>query len=178
MLQTLELERSSPGGPPTLEFGFGATPVGLALLAWNAQGIWSLAFVDADQHLARIDLQSQWPRASFVQDDVAASRLLARVFAPDGADGLTVVLQGTAFQRRVWHELLKIPRAGQVSYGEIARRLGQPAAARAVGSAVGANRVAYLIPCHRVARNNGQSTGFRWGLATKKRLCDWEADDR
>lgn len=178
MLRTLELDRSAPTSPNALAYGIGITPVGPALIAWNDQGIWYLAILGGNLALSLREFRHEWPNVAFTQDDSAADTWLSKVFAAGPVDGVTVVLQGTEFQRRVWRELLKIPRATQMAYGDIARRLGCPGGARAVGSAVGANRVAYLVPCHRVVRSNGQASGFRWGLDAKLRLCDWEVRHR
>jgi AraC family transcriptional regulator, regulatory protein of adaptative response / methylated-DNA-[protein]-cysteine methyltransferase len=176
MFRTIELDARESQNSQTLRYGFGQTPVGPALIGWNERTIWYLALAAQDQVQALQDLREQGLAQTLVQDNNGAMQLLREVFDSSGSSDITIAMQGTPFQRKVWQELLKIKHAEQVSYGEIAARLGLSGAARAVGSAVGANRIAYLIPCHRVARKSGDSARFRWGLDVKRELCQWEAD--
>jgi AraC family transcriptional regulator of adaptative response/methylated-DNA-[protein]-cysteine methyltransferase len=108
-----------------------------------------------------------------------ATRLSARIFSRSGHarahSPLRVLVHGTAFQVRVWQALLKIPSGTLVSYGNLAAALNQPSAARAVGSAVGQNSLAYLIPCHRVIRETGIIGDYRWGAVRKRALVAWES---
>jgi AraC family transcriptional regulator of adaptative response/methylated-DNA-[protein]-cysteine methyltransferase len=89
--------------------------------------------------------------------------------------GLRLHLAGTNFQLKVWEALLRIPPGAATTYGEVARRIGRPTAARAVAGAVGANPVAWLIPCHRVLRSVGTLGGYRWGVERKRAMLGWEA---
>jgi AraC family transcriptional regulator, regulatory protein of adaptative response / methylated-DNA-[protein]-cysteine methyltransferase len=163
------------GASVELRHGFAATPLGEALFGWTPRGLCHLAFCD-DDHAAQLDvLGKDWPAAVFVRDDAAAVLLAARVFPATPTPGkLHLLLRGTNFQIKVWEALLKIPPATLISYGDLAARVGRPQAARAVGSAVAANSIAYLIPCHRVIRGDGDSSNYRWGVERKLALRAWE----
>ena len=102
------------------------------------------------------------------------ARVLQRMAGEEPAAALPIDLQATAFQRRVWDELKAIPRGQTRSYGEIARRIGQPTAARAVARACATNPVALVIPCHRVVAGSGKLCGYRWGVDRKRRLLERE----
>lgn len=157
-------------------FGVGLTPLGRALVAWSARGICELAFVDGPESAALSQLAAQWPRAHRERDDAAASALLARVFAePPQRGRLHLVLRGTNFQIRVWQALMRSEPGEQLGYRELARRIGSPGAARAVGGALAANRLAWLIPCHRVIRESGEPGRYRWGEPRKQAALGWEA---
>jgi AraC family transcriptional regulator of adaptative response/methylated-DNA-[protein]-cysteine methyltransferase len=175
MLKTIECEPGQMPGQQSFCFGCAQTPVGQALIAWDRIGIWDLALVaDAGSYLT--DLRLRWPAlVGRLPDHSQAQHLLARVFDRQACDAsLTAVLQGTAFQQKVWRRLIELPFGERVSYGELARALGMPKAARAVGSAVAANRLAFLVPCHRVVRGNGELGQFRWGVEMKRELLVWE----
>jgi AraC family transcriptional regulator of adaptative response/methylated-DNA-[protein]-cysteine methyltransferase len=124
-------------------------------------------------------LAESWPGAGVQRDDGRATRLAERIFAPPGQSPagppLRALVQGTAFQVRVWRALLKVRPGTLVSYGHLAAALGKPAAARAVGSAVGGNPLAYLIPCHRVIRETGVVGDYRWGRVRKRAIMAWES---
>ncbi len=168
-------EIRAQGAGVELRHGFAPTPLGEALFGWTPRGVCHLAFCD-DDHAAKLDvLRKGWPAADFVRDDEAAHALAARIFPARPTPGkLHLLLRGTNFQIKVWEALLKIPPAALVSYGRLAGHLGQPRAARAVGSAVAANTVAWLIPCHRVIREDGESSNYRWGVERKLALHVWE----
>jgi AraC family transcriptional regulator of adaptative response/methylated-DNA-[protein]-cysteine methyltransferase len=100
------------------------------------------------------------------------------VESASGANALPLLLNGTNFQIKVWEALLRIPAGDVVTYGEIARSIGAPGASRAVGQAVGANPIAYIIPCHRVIRKMGVLGGYRWGTARKRAMLGWEMAGR
>lgn len=124
---------------------------------------------------AAIALQLAWPHAQLVRDDAGAHQLATRIFARyREPEPLTLFLRGTPFQLKVWEALLRIPDGRLVTYGGLAAGIGQPAASRAVGSAVGANPVALLIPCHRVIRASGVLGGYRWGVPRKQLLVALE----
>ncbi len=169
-------EIRAQGAGVELRYGYAATPLGDALLGWTARGVCHLAFCDADRAAQLDTLQRLWPAADFLRDDAAAAALAARVFPAAPAPGkLHLLLRGTNFQIKVWEALLKIPPASLLSYGQLAAHLGMPRAARAVGSAVAANSIAYLIPCHRVIRDDGSNSNYRWGIERKLALRAWEA---
>lgn len=157
-------------------FGVGPTPLGRALVAWTARGICELAFLDGAEAPLVSGIAAWWPRAQLERDDVAACALLAKVFAePPQRGRLHLVLRGTNFQIRVWQALMRTEPGDRLGYGELARRIGSPGAARAVGSALAANRLAWLIPCHRVIRESGESGRYRWGEPRKLAALGWEA---
>jgi len=163
------------GAGVELRHGFAPTPLGDALFAWTERGLCHLAFCDGDhaEHLEA--LRRDWPAASLRHDDEGALTLAARVFAARPESGrLHLLLRGTNFQIRVWEALIKLPPATLISYGDLAARVDRPQAARAVGSAVAANTIAYLIPCHRVIREDGSSSNYRWGTERKLALRAWE----
>jgi AraC family transcriptional regulator of adaptative response/methylated-DNA-[protein]-cysteine methyltransferase len=152
-----------------LLFGQAMTPVGVAWLTWDEVGLRQLAFGESPT-----DPDPQLLGASSVsRDDQQASHLAAAVFKRHRLD-MPLVLCGTDFQRAVWRALLQVRWGQTLSYGKLATRLGRPAAARAVGAAVGANRLGFCVPCHRVVRQDGQTGEFRWGRDVKQRLLDWE----
>jgi AraC family transcriptional regulator of adaptative response/methylated-DNA-[protein]-cysteine methyltransferase len=137
------------------------------LLAEGPLGICRIGFgAGLAEELAR-----DWPRAVLRRDDPRASVLGSAVL---GGGEVEVCVKGTAFQLAVWRELRRIPVGTTVSYGELARRVGLAAATRAVGTAVGANRIGWLIPCHRVVRADGGLGGFRWGAACKRAMLEAE----
>jgi AraC family transcriptional regulator of adaptative response/methylated-DNA-[protein]-cysteine methyltransferase len=124
------------------------------------------------------ELKRRFPKADHVEPPEDFRDWIAQVVAvvDDPKQGCTLPLdiRGTAFQRRVWQELCKIPAGETATYGQIARRIGKPAAVRAVGAACGANQIAVAIPCHRAVGANGGLTGYRWGTERKKRLLERE----
>ena len=169
-------EIRAQGAGVELRYGYAATPLGDALLGWTARGVCHLAFCDADRAAQLDTLQRLWPAADFLRDDAAAAALATSVFPASPAPGkLHLLLRGTNFQIKVWEALLKIPPASLLSYGQLAAHLGRPQAARAVGSAVAANNIAWLIPCHRVIREDGSNSNYRWGVERKLALRAWEA---
>jgi len=163
----------------TVRRGVHGTPVGEALIAMTERGVCAMHFLDALQHSAFSlqPLQHNWPRARIERDDAGtaavaeevAARMLGRT-----RERLAVVLRGTRFQVKVWEALLAIPAGSVTTYGTVAARIGQPEAHRAAASAIGANVVGYLIPCHRVLRATGALGGYRWGEARKRALLGLE----
>lgn len=173
-----EFRRAAAG--VTIRYGFGGTPFGVGLVAYTPRGICHLSFPQggARRGAARAFAEA-WPEADLVADDEGATTLLGRVFAPPSVGGppqsLSLWVSGSNFQIQVWRALLQIPFAGLLSYQQMAALLGKPAAARAVGGAVARNRVAFLIPCHRVLRGSGDFGVYHWGSERKMALCAWEA---
>ena len=163
------------GASVELRHGFAATPLGDALFGWTSRGICHLAFCD-DDHAERLGaLCRDWPAARWVRNDEGAQALAARVFTATPQPGrLHLLLRGTNFQIKVWEALLKTPPALLVSYSQLAAHAGVPTAQRAVGTALAANAIAYLIPCHRVIREDGGSGNYRWGPDRKLALRAWE----
>jgi AraC family transcriptional regulator of adaptative response/methylated-DNA-[protein]-cysteine methyltransferase len=160
-----------------IAYGFHATPFGECMIAGTVRGICRLAFVASDERKAALaELQDCWPRARLQQDQAATGELVTQVFVPaDRTTPLRLWVKGSNFQIKVWEALLRIAPGELVSYREVARAIGMPRASRAVGSAVGANPVAVLIPCHRVIRKAGDFGDYRWGPARKQALIAREA---
>lgn len=172
-----EIQRAGAG--VRIGWGVGDSPLGRALVGWTDRGLCELAFLDGDEASALAGLARRWPMASLARDDTRAARLLARVFADAPERGrLHLVLRGTNFQIRVWQALMASAPGELIGYGALARRAGSPQAARAVGSALAANRLAWLIPCHRVIRESGEPGRYRWGETRKQAALVWEAARR
>lgn len=167
------VEFAKPGEAPCRNptVGVVQTPVGPAMLAWDAIGVRSLDFGSGD---AIQSYRAPYGCEGFSRDDKKAGRLASEVFEK-GVASIPLVLCGTDFQRQVWRALMALEFGQRISYGELARNLGNPRAARAVGSAVGANVLGFLVPCHRVVRQDGAVGDFRWGADVKRRLLAWEA---
>ena len=162
----------------TLHYGFHHSPFGEAIVIAAPRGMAGLGFVDGDREAARADMARRWPRARLVRDDEATAPYARRVFDPSlwRPDApLRVVMIGTDFEVRVWETLLHIPMGRATTYSDIARRIGKPKAARAVGAAVGRNPISFVVPCHRVLGRSGALTGYHWGLARKQAIIGWEA---
>lgn len=166
------------GGTDTeIRFAVGECSLGSILVARSAAGICAILLGDDPDALVR-DLQDQFPRAVLIGGDATFERTVARVigFVEAPAIGLDLPLdvRGTAFQQRVWQALRDVPAGQTVSYAEIAKRIGAGGSARAVAQACAANTLAVAIPCHRVVRNDGGLSGYRWGVARKQRLLEKE----
>jgi len=157
-----------------IEYGIHPTPFGGALLGLTSRGVCHLAFLAGrSREQAVREMRRRWPRAVFQAEAVRIRKTIRMIFGKTPGR-VKVLLKGSPFQLKVWEALLKIPMGKQTTYGSLARRVGKPKAARAVGSALGANAVAYLIPCHRVIRETGALGGYRWGLPRKTSLLSWE----
>lgn len=168
-------EIKSGGAGVTLRHGQTNSPFGRICVASSARGVVALEFVDDDgSFLAR--LHEAWPAATFVRDDAAAGALAERLWG-GGSDSspLRLSVRGTNFELAVWRALLEASARGEMTtYGALARAVGKPDGARAVGNAVGANPIAWVIPCHRVLRTNGALGGYRWGVERKRAILAWE----
>ena len=161
-----------------IRYGSGETPFGCALIASTPRGICHLSFVEPGQReQAAAALLQSWPQARWELDQQGSTELLARIFSyrQDRDAGLSLWVSGSNFQIQVWRALLQIPFAGLLSYRQLAELMARPGAARAVGSAVAHNPVAYLIPCHRVLRASGEFGEYHWGTMRKTAICGWEA---
>jgi AraC family transcriptional regulator, regulatory protein of adaptative response / methylated-DNA-[protein]-cysteine methyltransferase len=158
-----------------MQFSIVASPLGRLLVAYTERGVCSVAMGDDDARLER-QLRAEFPRAII---SAAGSTLHAWISAivkslegnePTGSAAVPLDARGTAFQTRVWKELQRIPRGTTLSYSQVANRIGQPKAARAVARACATNPLAIVVPCHRVIREDGALGGYRWGLERKERL--------
>jgi AraC family transcriptional regulator of adaptative response/methylated-DNA-[protein]-cysteine methyltransferase len=169
----------SRGEGLTIRYGFHISPFGVALIMVTDRGLAGLAFNDAgSERAAFADMSSRWPNATYVEDMSATAPYAARIFDPThwrSEEPLRVVMIGTDFQVRVWQALLKIPMGKACSYSAIAADIGSPAASRAVGAAVGANPLSFVVPCHRALGKSGALTGYHWGLTRKRAILGWEA---
>ncbi|MFN2329608.1 MAG: bifunctional transcriptional activator/DNA repair enzyme AdaA [Chromatocurvus sp.] len=156
------------------------TQFGEILMASTGRGICGLSFVDNDRHLLIETLEHRFPHAAFTQGTDAHQRAALSCFGGSGQAGSPVRLhlQGSPFQLKVWESLLRIPPGRLATYAQIAEAIGRSGAARAVGTAIGSNPVAVLIPCHRVIRASGALGGYRWGLPRKAALIGWESAQR
>ena len=166
------------GKDAEIQFAVGACSLGAILVARSQRGVCAISLGDDPDELVR-DLQDRFPKANIVGGDAEFERLVAEVVgyveAPQIGFHLPLDVRGTAFQQRVWRALQDIPLGATVSYADIARRIGEPKATRAVAQACGANPLAVAIPCHRVVRNDGALSGYRWGVERKRALIDKEA---
>ncbi len=161
-----------------IRFAIGECSLGSILVARSERGVCAILLGDDPESLAR-ELQDRFPRATLIGGDAGFEELVAKVVGLVEAPGLGLDLpldvRGTAFQQRVWLALREIPAGSTASYGEIARRIGSPRSARAVAHACAANALAVAIPCHRVVRNDGDLSGYRWGVERKRTLLRREA---
>jgi len=167
------------GGARTeIRFAVGECSLGSILVAQSDRGICAILLGDAPDALAR-DLQDQFPQANLAGGDADFEQLVAKVVgfveAPALGFDLPLDVRGTAFQQRVWQALRKIPTGSTASYTDIAKLISSPNAVRAVAQACGANALAVAIPCHRVVRNDGALSGYRWGVERKRILLEREA---
>ena len=166
------------GAGETIRFAVGACSLGTVLVAATAKGVCTIGLGDDPDALVH-ELEDRFPRAELVGGDPEFEALVARVvgFVEAPALGLDLPLdiRGTTFQQRVWRALRGVPAGATATYGEIAERIGSPGAARAVARACASNPLAIAIPCHRVVRNDGALSGYRWGVERKRALLDREA---
>lgn len=160
-----------------IRWGVHSSPFGPCMLATTARGVCALEFLcPTSVEAARKQLEERWTEAEIVEDEAETSWMAHRIFAPHAdREPIRVLVRGTNFQIKVWEALLRIPEGYVASYGDIARLMGRPSAARAVANAVAANSVAYLVPCHRVIRSLGEAGEYRWGAARKQAMLAREA---
>lgn len=167
------------GAGLTLQYGVHPSPFGDYLLAACERGICALRFLTGASSAEVLDeLRAEWPRAALAEAPEATRPLAERIFPsgqPREFQPLSLFVKGTNFQLKVWEALLRIPVGSVATYEDIAQALEMPRAARAVGSAVGDNPIALLIPCHRVIRKTGAFGDYRWGLARKRAMLTWES---
>jgi AraC family transcriptional regulator of adaptative response/methylated-DNA-[protein]-cysteine methyltransferase len=166
------------GANTAIHFAIGECSLGSILVAASQRGVCAVLLGDDPDALAR-DLQDKFPRAHLIGGDKAFEQIVAKVVgfveAPGVGLDLPLDVRGTAFQQRVWQALKKIPVGTTASYSDIAKQIGSPSAVRAVAQACAANMLAVAIPCHRVVRNDGALSGYRWGVERKRALLDREA---
>lgn len=161
-----------------IRFALGECSLGSILVAATARGICAISLGEEPEGLLH-ELQRQFPQAELLGADAQFEALVAQVVAlveePAQRHHLPLDIRGTAFQERVWQALRRVPAGEQLTYRELAERIGSPNAVRAVANACGQNRVAVAIPCHRVVRTDGSLSGYRWGVERKRTLLEREA---
>lgn len=164
----------SRGAGLSFVWGAAPTPFGQGVFLIAPRGLSALAFADPDLATAIADLTARYPAADYRRDDEEALRWADRIFV-GGKGPIPLALYGTPWQRQVWRALLSIPSGQTVTYRDIAQEVCTPKASRAVGAAVGANPVSWLIPCHRVLASDGRLTGYHWGVNRKRAMLAYEA---
>jgi len=167
------------GHDAVIRFAVGETSLGAILVAASEKGVCAILMGDDPNALLR-DLQDRFRKARLIGADpdfeATVAKVVGLVEAPRLGLDLPLDVRGTAFQQRVWRALTELPVGSTASYGDVARAIGQPKAVRAVAQACGANALAVAIPCHRVVRNDGALSGYRWGVERKRMLLDREAE--
>ena len=167
----------SGGNGLAIRYGIHASPFGAVSIATTERGVCGVHFVERSGEEME-GLRRQWPAARFIRDASGTAELAGRLFDPlarCGDQPLALVVKGTNFQLQVWRALLAVPLGRVTTYSELAKRIGHPDSPRAVGNAVGANPIAWLIPCHRVIRERGAFGNYRWGERRKAAMLGWEA---
>lgn len=165
-------EYKNGGENLVIHYSFASTIFGEVLVASTQKGICHIAFVE-DREVALPELKTRFPKAQYVEREDSMHSAALRVFS--GAnEQIKLHLKGTPFQLKVWEALLKIPMGNVTTYGTLAASLESPKASRAVGTAIGDNPVAFIIPCHRVIRSTGALGGYHWGLPRKSAMLGWE----
>ena len=172
-------EFKAQGAGLRISYGFHPTPFGECLLSVTERGICGLGFVDEGGRAKTLrDLQTRWPEAQWEQHARLTEPYMRRIFGRETQNEnrpITLLVHGTNFQVKVWEALLRIPMGTVVPYEDLAANVCSSQAARAVGTALGKNPIAFLIPCHRVIRKAGGIGGYHWGTARKKAILAWEA---
>ncbi|WPU95049.1 bifunctional helix-turn-helix domain-containing protein/methylated-DNA--[protein]-cysteine S-methyltransferase [Mucilaginibacter sabulilitoris] len=170
-------EYKNGGSSLQINYSFADTPFGKVIVASTNKGICHMAFVDEGEELALEKLKANYPNAAYSQlvDRIQQNALF--IFTQDWSrlDEIKLHLKGTDFQIKVWETLLKVPPGGLTTYGDLAKKAGFEKASRAVGTSVGNNPVAFLIPCHRVIKSTGEIGQYHWGSARKNAIIGWEA---
>lgn len=169
-------EYKNGGSSLELSYQFTETPFGKAIIASTPKGICHLAFMDMEEQGFN-DLVARFPNARMTLRETSLHASALRIFSSDWQHPETIRLhlKGTPFQLKVWSALLLIPAGKLSSYGKLAGSTGNPNASRAVGTAIGGNPVAFIIPCHRVLQSSGQIGGYHWGITRKSAMIGWEA---
>jgi len=170
-------EFKNRGAGMTLQYGVHDTPFSRWMIAVSDRGVCGLGFVPHDdEEKALSEMKRGFEHAEWRHDQAATEAVTRRIFSPAKNENrpLQALARGTAFQIKVWEALLTVPSGAITTYSDIARRIGQPKSARAVGNAIGKNPLAYLIPCHRVIQRSGVLGGYRWGAPRKLGMLSWE----
>lgn len=173
-------EYKNGGEQLAINYSFAESPFGTIIIASTHKGICYMAFADGEEEVVLQELKNQFPNAKYRQLSDTIQQNALFIFTQDWnkLHEIKLHLKGTAFQIKVWEALLRIPMGQLSTYSGIAGKLNQPLASRAVGSAVGANPVAFLIPCHRVIKASGEFGNYHWGSTRKNAMIGWEACKR
>ncbi|MBA3550745.1 methylated-DNA--[protein]-cysteine S-methyltransferase [Patescibacteria group bacterium] len=155
-----------------IHYSFFKTLFGLCLVASTENGICNVLFADTQED-ARKDLQSRWKGALLLKKSQPHHKKIL-LFLKGNPSDVTLDVQGTSFQKKVWKLLQSIPKGKTSTYGALAKQLGDTKLSRAVGTAIGNNPIGYIIPCHRVIKSNGELSGFRWGVDRKRAMLSFE----
>ena len=168
----------SSGQQMLIEYGLSTSPFGSIFIAATKRGICKLSFITKDNYSSELSsLQLAWPNAAFQQNHSRIESISKNIFStPHSAnEKFHLLVQGSNFQIKVWESLLRIPTGTVFSYQQIAKSIGMPTGSRAVANAIAKNSIGYLIPCHRVIRNTGVISGYRWGCERKQAIIAWES---
>ena len=174
IVEASPVEVKSGGAGMRVGWGIAESPFGICSVGWCSRGICHLAFCDQVSGMPE-GLSRAWPSAAFFRNDKAAIQWIREIFVDKTAGRISAFVRGSAFQLKVWRELLRIPWGAVATYSNLAVEIGNPRASRAVGTACGANPVAWLIPCHRVIHASGTARGYRWGVERKRAMLAAEA---
>ncbi|PWK16864.1 AraC family transcriptional regulator of adaptative response/methylated-DNA-[protein]-cysteine methyltransferase [Arcicella aurantiaca] len=157
-------------------YGTHETPFGWAFIAITSRGVLELTFLSGTEPIEEfIRLKNEFPKAKFVENQEETAEYVNQIFVEKSdSKSINLLLRGTNFQIKVWEALLKIPSGNLACYEDIAQLIDKPTAQRAVGTAIGSNHIAYLIPCHRVIQKVGTTGNYRWGQYRKKAILGWE----
>jgi AraC family transcriptional regulator of adaptative response/methylated-DNA-[protein]-cysteine methyltransferase len=159
-----------------IQYSFKDTVFGESLIASTDKGICFLAFVD-DRGIAVQNLKAHYPNAKIEQAISVFHEIALQIInGESNTNSIVLHLKGTEFQLLIWQKLLEIPSGKLISYSHLAKSINKPKAARAVGTAIGSNPIAYLIPCHRIIQLNGSLGGYMWGLSRKSSIISWESN--
>jgi AraC family transcriptional regulator of adaptative response/methylated-DNA-[protein]-cysteine methyltransferase len=176
-------EYKTNGAGISIQYGYHETPFGKCLIGATERGICWLAFLKEEEDMTALDaMKVHWHNSVFRQNQELTLTFINKIFThpsslrkgPEGEAKLHLLVKGTNFQVKVWEALLRLPEGSVTTYQDIAKSIRRPTALQAVGSAVGANHIAYLIPCHRVIRKDGILGEYRWTPARKKSIIGWE----
>ncbi|HEY0654225.1 MAG TPA: methylated-DNA--[protein]-cysteine S-methyltransferase [Chryseosolibacter sp.] len=169
-------EYKTRGSGLRIEYGFHPTPFGIGLIGATERGICWLSFLSSDEEPRKAveEMKAYWHNSLFHEDEAITGAFIERIFENKIGDKLHLLVKGTNFQVKVWEALLRIPAGEVTTYQQIAQSIGSAKAMQAVGSAVGSNHIAYLIPCHRVIRKDGILGEYRWSSSRKKTMIGRE----
>lgn len=159
--------------PIEITWGTAESPLGFIFIASSSLGVFHLSFLESSETEALRYLINDFPYASLKRSDDSAAKISKHIFH-EQIHPLPLHLIGTNFQQKVWRALLKIPSGVLTSYSSLAEKIDAKNSSRAVGNAVGKNRIAILIPCHRIIRSSGHIGGYRWGTSRKEAIISWE----